>query len=481
MDEKENRQQPQQEPHVYAERTYRPGYNEPGAPEPPAAAPEKAAAPDGAESRTPPADSADKSAPQPPIPPYDPQEAARQSGRQNGQSSIDYRAGGNPPPIPPYGQQTVPPRGAQPGWNGQPVYVELPEMRTRRHIRTAALRIGVLLLLFQAVQILLSFIEMGVVAPLFGVPVAGGYALVSESTASFVWSLISYALGFLVPVAFFPLFADEPAQPLFPFRNRRPQSPPPDADADTLRAYSERQIEYASKTSRGKVLEFLCCGVIVIAGTYVALYLSSYLESFWNQWGLGTPELFSETPRNAVSLVCYIFMLVVAAPICEELFYRGAVLQSLRRFGDGFAVMVSAILFGLMHGNIQQIPHAVLGGLVFGYITVRRGTLWWAMGLHAFNNALSVILSFCVPEELLGSPTFTFGFYTVLFAAGIAAVWLLTRKKPDSFRLPMTGKEETLPGFESYKAFFTAPIIVIYLALMAVTMWSIMGGAQLFV
>lgn len=75
----------------------------------------------------------------------------------------------------------------------------------------------------------------------------------------------------------------------------------------------------------------------------------------------------------------------VLAPIGEELLFRGYVLRTLRPYGKRFAVLGSAFLFGLFHGNLLQTPYAFLMGLILGYTAVEY-SVGWAIGLHMFNN-----------------------------------------------------------------------------------------------
>ncbi|MDR2646924.1 MAG: CPBP family intramembrane metalloprotease [Oscillospiraceae bacterium] len=86
-------------------------------------------------------------------------------------------------------------------------------------------------------------------------------------------------------------------------------------------------------------------------------------------------------------------IVVVAAPaVAEEVLMRGVVMQTLRRFGDMFAIAASALLFGLMHQNLVQIPFAFCVGLALGYAVVRTGSLWTGILLHLWVNGASVLL-----------------------------------------------------------------------------------------
>lgn len=73
------------------------------------------------------------------------------------------------------------------------------------------------------------------------------------------------------------------------------------------------------------------------------------------------------------------------APIGEEILFRGLILRSLQPYGKKFAILASAFLFGVFHGNVVQSPYAFAVGLVLGYVTLEY-SIGWAMVLHMINN-----------------------------------------------------------------------------------------------
>ena len=83
----------------------------------------------------------------------------------------------------------------------------------------------------------------------------------------------------------------------------------------------------------------------------------------------------------------------VLAPLFEEFWFRGLVLQSLRPYGNGFAIFVSAILFGFTHGNLQQVFYATAIGIVLGYVAVQTESIVTTTVLHAMFNCIGGISS----------------------------------------------------------------------------------------
>jgi len=91
--------------------------------------------------------------------------------------------------------------------------------------------------------------------------------------------------------------------------------------------------------------------------------------------------------------------IVIVGPIAEEIIFRGAIMRSLQRYGDNFAIVISALLFGLYHMFFFQGVFAFFVGILFGYVALRF-SIKWSMLLHIVNNLLSTLEGF-LPEQAL--------------------------------------------------------------------------------
>ena len=125
-----------------------------------------------------------------------------------------------------------------------------------------------------------------------------------------------------------------------------------------------------------------------------ANFVTMYIVYFFSQLGLYPPEMPSYIDKTGLSLGLNIFVFCLLPAILEEMIYRGYILRTLRRHGDGFALVVSSVLFALMHGNILQIPFAFIVGMVCGYLVIKTGRIWLGMMLHFLNNFMSTLLSY---------------------------------------------------------------------------------------
>ncbi len=84
----------------------------------------------------------------------------------------------------------------------------------------------------------------------------------------------------------------------------------------------------------------------------------------------------------------------IFAPIFEEWLCRGMVLRGLlTRMKPGWAIVVSALFFALIHMNPWQALNAFGIGLVMGYVYYKTGSLWLTMLIHFVNNGTAVVLS----------------------------------------------------------------------------------------
>ncbi len=147
-------------------------------------------------------------------------------------------------------------------------------------------------------------------------------------------------------------------------------------------AYWKREVFARSGRMRLSVwftMLALCMGAQMVNTLWLTL-----LESILNCFGGSVMPMLENVSGSADSFSMFLYASFLA-PLTEELLFRGYVLRSLQPYGKRFAIVGSAVFFGLFHGNLLQMPYAVLMGLVMGYLTVEYSIVW-AISLHVFNN-----------------------------------------------------------------------------------------------
>ncbi len=96
-----------------------------------------------------------------------------------------------------------------------------------------------------------------------------------------------------------------------------------------------------------------------------------------------------------------VFVLALVPAVCEELAFRGFILSGLRQRNRPWrAIVWTAVLFGLVHGVLQQSIIACMLGLVLGYLAVQTGSILPAIVFHFAHNALVVATTRITPDLL---------------------------------------------------------------------------------
>ena len=110
-----------------------------------------------------------------------------------------------------------------------------------------------------------------------------------------------------------------------------------------------------------KAFQYICIGIGL---QYVAVLIYAVLKYVGQGLGMEFPEVSFDYFQTGQSTMLVLLYTCILAPITEELLFRGFLLKSLSVVSTRFGVIVTALLFGLMHGNVQQGILGVLVGLV---------------------------------------------------------------------------------------------------------------------
>ncbi|HTE19404.1 MAG TPA: type II CAAX endopeptidase family protein [Armatimonadota bacterium] len=110
-------------------------------------------------------------------------------------------------------------------------------------------------------------------------------------------------------------------------------------------------------------------------------------------------EFLNAARGQPVALVLLVLIVGLVGPVAEEVFFRGFAYRAFKeRFGVRGGVVLSALLFALIHGNpIALVPIFVAGALL-AWLYERTGSLAAPILLHCGNNLLSVLLYFLAPD-----------------------------------------------------------------------------------
>lgn len=203
--------------------------------------------------------------------------------------------------------------------------------------------------------------------------------------------------------------------------------------------------------------------------------VTNYISVIFNNFGYEPSSVELNMPDGLGGFIMSLFRIVIVAGVVEEVIMRGYTLGSLRFYGDKFAILMSSIVFALIHGNFTQIPFALISAFGLGYFTVKTGTIWTGVIIHIVNNLISVI--FYYMPNLTDESVSVFLQLIIIYGlviAGIIALAVFNSKTKD---VPLNQGGSILTKEEKLKAYFiNVPMIisVLYFVLM-----SVLGVAEL--
>jgi membrane protease YdiL (CAAX protease family) len=134
-------------------------------------------------------------------------------------------------------------------------------------------------------------------------------------------------------------------------------------------------------------------GVALVTIWVVGAVLNLFLQAGKEQ-GLVPKEW---DPGKAAPFVANFIVVACVAPVVEELTYRGLGFAAVRdTFGNGAAVVVTAVAFGLAHGLVVALPVLTIFGLILAWLRLTTGSIYPTIALHALFTGVALIAAVTV-------------------------------------------------------------------------------------
>jgi sodium transport system permease protein len=184
----------------------------------------------------------------------------------------------------------------------------------------------------------------------------------------------------------------------------------------------------------------ISAGILALAlATALALWVASLglIELQFTVWP-PAPE-YIETfrrihealrPRDALDALVSLLAIAILPAVCEESLFRGIVLPSLLGLGARRAIVLSALLFALIHFDLNRFVFTLVLGLALGALRLRTGSLWTPITVHAFLNATTFVSVPFLEPPGTEMPAAQPGLGALLLAAGGGMALLLMRRFP---------------------------------------------------
>ncbi len=204
-------------------------------------------------------------------------------------------------------------------------------------------------------------------------------------------------------------------------------------------------------------------------GCIGANYITAYLRAIAENLGIYSSYSAIDDPKNGFEVLLVFISSAIIPPLVEEYAMRGVLLSSLRKYGNLFAVISSAFVFGIFHGNAVQMPFAFICGLFLGYAVIASDSLWTGVIIHALVNALAAGSSAIIYYfDEYAADTFYMAASFGGTVAAIIAVIIYYTKYNKEILLPSKCEGEDLPLKAKFANFVKSPIMIIAIVLFGV-------------
>ena len=131
-------------------------------------------------------------------------------------------------------------------------------------------------------------------------------------------------------------------------------------------------------------------------GNVIGLGITAII-SFFTQLDVSNPV---QTLINSTDIWLNLALISIIGPVFEEIFFRKLLIDRTIKYGARVSILLSALLFGLFHGNINQFFYAFLLGGFFAYIYIKTGNIKYTILLHIIINLMGSVVSLFVVSSV---------------------------------------------------------------------------------
>ncbi len=168
---------------------------------------------------------------------------------------------------------------------------------------------------------------------------------------------------------------------------------------------------------------------IILIALFLVFVLQIFLSyTLYPELGLDydVTDMFEVNENsNILTKLILIVSLAITPAIFEELFFRKAIIDFTLPYGKKFALVFSALLFGILHMNLSQGLFAFIMGLIMGAIYIYTGDLKLTILIHFLNNGYA---AFAMIASTTGAVLLTFVLLIALIIGAIQLIKIIAKK-----------------------------------------------------
>ena len=144
---------------------------------------------------------------------------------------------------------------------------------------------------------------------------------------------------------------------------------------------------------------FCVCILGMLVGNYISNIIIIWLETLLST-ATQNPIADAIAPTDGATVLVTVAFMVIIGPILEEILFRKILCSKLLPLGEGYAILISAAIFGLFHGNFYQFAYSFLIGIILSLIYVKTGKLIYTIIYHMGINLLGAVVSPWIVEQI---------------------------------------------------------------------------------
>lgn len=149
-----------------------------------------------------------------------------------------------------------------------------------------------------------------------------------------------------------------------------------------------------------KAGHFILALIMCFAIMYLCNIAGNVITSILGALKGGEVQNVLENTLMGANLPLVFVYTVICAPIVEEYLFRKLIVDRTVRYGQGVAVLLSGLMFGLFHGNLNQFAYTFFLGMFLAFIYVRTGNLKITIGLHMGVNFVGGVMGLLLMDLL---------------------------------------------------------------------------------
>lgn len=303
----------------------------------------------------------------------------------------------------------------------------------KRDIRKIALVVGLPCLCLSLIGFIYSYLYLWVTTKFLGYSYETAVKIANDPAIQQIMQICLSLFMFLVP---FPIFAK-------------------------IAGYRIDGLIDFKKPQKHTFLPFLLFGVGFCSFANIAM---SYCSSLFEGIGIDYEVDYGDNPSGFFGFLLSFIATAIVPALVEEFACRGIILGLLKKYGEVFAIVTSSIVFGVMHGNFDQMPFAVMVGLILGYVYVKSGSIWVSVAVHCANNAVSVIFTYLGNTVSTNQQNLWYTVYLIIsLLIAVLGVLLFAKSGKEDYSLKPAKTASTKK--QKYVWFFTSWIIIVFLVL----------------